>query len=122
MYITKKNSGLATSRNTGLKNSTSEFFTCVDSDDTVDINAYEKAIEKITDDVDFLCFGIQSYGSQSEKAQKADDEYYAVKFNGKTQITEEVLAQTDVSSCNKIFRKPLVEKFNLSYPDGLRYY
>lgn len=117
----EQNQGLAAARNTGLKYASSELIAFVDSDDIVLSNAYETALSKMAPDIDIVCFGIQVVGSQDKTAQKSDDGYYKIKYTGKTKITDEVLYRTDVSACNKIFRKSLIDKYGLSFPAGLRY-
>lgn len=117
----KKNMGQATARNTGIKLAKADLIAFVDSDDYLDINTYEQAIKNMTPDIDTVCFGIQTVGNDSSDRQNIDDDYYAIKFQGKIKLTDEVLFETDVSPCNKIFRKSIIEKYNISFPDGLKY-
>ncbi len=116
-----QNKGLAATRNTGLKSAKAELVTFVDSDDYLELNAYEKAIKVMTSEIDIVCFGIETSGNISSKRKKMDDEYYAVKYSGSIKITDNILFHTDVSSCNKIFRKSIIDKYAISFPDGLRY-
>lgn len=116
-----QNKGLGAARNTGLKYASSELVAFVDSDDTLVPEAYETAVSKMTSDVDMVCFGIQVIGAADKETQKADDSYYTIKYAGKTKITEDVLHKTDVSACNKIFRKSLLDKHHISFPEGVRY-
>lgn len=119
--ITKKNGGLSSARNAGLELVTTEFVTFVDSDDYLEPNAYEIAISKMTDDIDFVHFGIQTVGETAEQTKKEDDEYYTIKYAGKKEITTDLMLEVDVSSCNKVFRKSILDKYNIRFPDGLRH-
>ena len=119
--ITKKNGGQSSARNAGLKLVKTEFVAFVDGDDILVPNAYEIAVSKMTDDIDFVHFGIQTIGAKDAKAQKDDDNYYAIKFNGKTKITTDLMLSVDVSPCNKIFRKSIIDKYGIRFPEGLRY-
>ena len=119
--VTKKNGGLSSARNAGLDVAKTELIAFVDSDDILAPNAYELATSKMADDIDLVHFGIQSVGAKDPEIQKSDDEYYAIKFSGKTQITTDLMRETDVSACNKIFRKSIIDKYGLRFPNGLKY-
>jgi len=119
--ITKKNGGLSSARNAGLELVTTEFVTFVDSDDYLEPNAYEIAISKMTDGVDFVHFGIQTIGATDSKIQADDNDYYNIKYSGLVQIDETLMCSVDFSACNKIFRKSIMDKYNIRFPDGLRY-
>lgn len=119
--VTKENGGLSSARNAGLDVTTTEFITFIDSDDYVSSNTYELALSKMTDDIDLVHFGIQSIGTQDPQKQKNDDDYYRIKFEGKTEITTDLMLAVDVSSCNKIFRKSILDKYNIRFPNGLKH-
>lgn len=116
-----QNKGLAATRNTGLKSATAELIAFADSDDYLELNAYEKAVNTMASEIDIVCFGIGTGGDISPERKKMDDEYYAIKYSGSVKITDDILLHTDVSSCNKIFRKSIIDKYAISFPDGLRY-
>lgn len=119
--VTKQNGGLASARNAGLDVATADLVAFVDSDDTLVPNAYEIAVSKMTPDIDFVHFGIRAVGAESQKIQQSDDEYYEIKFSGRVGIDENILRSVDVSACNKIFRKSVLDKYGIRFPDGLRY-
>ena len=119
--ITQKNSGQGAARNAALKFVTTELVTFVDSDDILAPNAYELALSKMTDDIDFVHFGIQTVGCRSKEIQQSDDDYYNIKFLNRVKTDENVLKNSDVSPCNKIFRKSIIDKYKILFPEGLRY-
>lgn len=119
--VTKKNGGLSSARNAGLDVVKTELVAFVDSDDTLTPNAYEIAVSKMTDDIDLVHFGIQSVGGKDPKLQKSDEDYYGIKYSGRTALNENVLQTVDVSACNKIFRKSIMDKYGIRFPEGLRY-
>ena len=116
-----KNRGVSVARNMGLKVAQAEFVTFVDSDDFLDLDAYEKALQCMTDDIDLLCFGVQIHGKRDEQRKKDDEAYYSIKYQGKVAITDEVVLSTDASVWNKIFRKSIIDQYAVSFPEGLRY-
>lgn len=119
--VTKENGGQSSARNAGLDIAKTELIAFVDSDDILAPNAYELAVSKMTDDIDFVHFGIQTVGATDAKRQKEDDDYYAIRFNGKTKITTDLMLAVDVSPCNKIFRKSVINNHNIFFPEGLKY-
>ena len=116
-----QNKGLGAARNTGIKAAKSELIAFVDSDDYVDLDTYEKVVKNIGEDIDLLCFGTEAYNHKEESRKKSDEEYYAIRYSGKIPLSNDILLLTNVSSCNKIFKKSIIEKYQISYPEGLRY-
>ncbi len=54
--IKKNNSGVSSSRNIGIKNSTGEFITFIDSDDAIDMRYFEKTMKYFNDtEIDIVC-------------------------------------------------------------------
>ena len=118
--ITIKNQGPAIARNTGLYAATGKYITFVDSDDYLEKNTYEKALQHITD-VDLVCFGVDVFGDKISSKSKPYEEYYKLKYNDKVMLNNEIRFSTNCSSCNKIFKRYFIEKKQIKFPDGFRY-
>lgn len=118
----KKNAGLAASRNTGLDNSVAPYIMCCDSDDFYDktmcATMYD-AIKKSGADI-AMC-GINIIYEADENLKQSDDEYYRIKYRGVRAVTNDLINSCDVSSWNKIFVRKIIDKYNIRWPDGLKY-
>lgn len=118
--INQENKGQSAARNTGLKVANSNFITFIDSDDYIDLNTYEKVLNNNID-TDIICFGIKVFGNSHYQQRNSDDNYYKIKYIGKQKITQEIILNTDVSVCNKIFRKEIVDKYGINFTEELYY-
>ena len=120
----KKNSGLSASRNTGIEFASAPYLMFCDSDDiynkTMCAEMYN-AIKKSGADI-AMC-GIKMFYETdvSNDVKNADKEYYRIKYKGVQKISNDIINNCDVSSCNKIFKKSIFEKQGLKYPFGLKY-
>ena len=122
-YIYQENQGLSSARNTGIKASKAPYLMFCDSDDWYDETMCEKMYDTITkNDVDFACCGIQmSYDIKNPTSEKEDKDYYRMKYEGVVSVTTDMLEKLDVSSCNKIMKKEILDKYNIRYPNRLNY-
>lgn len=116
--ITQKRLGPSCARNSGLRIARSALVAFCDADDCLVPTAYQKAVKQMTDGgVDLVNFGIQVVGHDGKEC----DPYYDIKYKGKIVPSEEVLLNMDMSPCNKIFRKSLLDKYHISFPAGLHF-
>lgn len=120
--FSQKNKGRSSARNFGLSKASALYVSFVDSDDEIELNTYEMVLSHISGkNIDCVCWGIQVIGNADEQQQKQDDEYYAIKYNGKVKTNTDVILACDASLCNKIFKVNLIKKYNIQCPDGLIY-
>lgn len=118
--INQTNQGQSAARNNGLKNAKGRYITFIDSDDYLDLNTYEVALSNI-ENVDIVCFGVKTFGSCSTKQKKSDDEYYEIKQEGLIELNDKIRFETDCSVCNKIFKREILDKYNIDFPQGMHY-
>lgn len=117
--ITQENRGLSGARNTGLRAARGELITFVDSDDCVHPQAYEKALAYMTDDVDFVAFGVQVVGDRRE--QRCYKKYFQYSVLGKVELSSSILLKTNVCVWNKIYRRSIIEAHGIRFPEGVIY-
>lgn len=118
----KKNSGSSAARNTGIKNTSTPYIMFCDSDDFYKPDMCEKMYHAINSSkADIACCGCQIIYQAKHELKASDDEYYRIKFKGIADIDGKIIKNTDVSAWNKIYRRDLIEKYRIEYPEGLWY-
>lgn len=118
----KKNSGRSASRNTGIKSSQAPYIMCCDSDDFYSPTMCEElfnAIEKSGADI-AMC-GMNIIYETDQELKSSDDEYYKVKHTGTKPVTHSLTDSCDVSVCNKIFKRSIIDVYSIKFPNGLNY-
>lgn len=118
--VSQKNSGLSAARNTGIENASSLYVMFCDDDDIFMPSMCERMVRAMNDErVDMAACGTRvKYKAHSEIAE-SDIRYYRIKFAGRHYINENITSKTDVSVCDKIFRKDILEKYKIRFPEGL---
>ncbi len=121
ILINQKNKGQSAARNAGLNIAKGELITFLDSDDYIELNAYEKAIQNMTDAVDMVCFGVNVFGEDFIDIREDDQKYFKIRKVGHVNINQHLILSTDVATVNKIFTKEIIKKNKIQFSDGLIY-
>ncbi len=118
--VSKKNGGLSSARNAGLKKCDTEYVMFCDSDDYYAARMCSKMLETIENDNSDVAVCTQNviYLTHGEM-KESDRNYYRLNYTGKQYIYDELILRTDVSVLNKIFRMDLIKKYDIDFPDGL---
>lgn len=116
----KQHEGVAVARNTGVFYSTCVYITFVDPDDYIALNTYEEALKHVYD-ADIVEFGVTLFGDLNYKILKADQKYFDLSYKGLKTLNNEIRYNTDVSLCNKIFKRDIIINNNIQFPDGIYY-
>ena len=121
----QKNAGPATARNLGLANASGRYLMFCDSDDTYNDNMCETMYREITEsDADCVCCrsALVSEGINAER-QKWEDYGYYNNF-GLLGIYDtddrKVISKVNTLLWNKIFKRDIVTRFGISFPDGYK--
>lgn len=111
--IHKANGGLSSARNAALNVASGEYVTFVDSDDYLDLNTYEKAMARMTDNVDLVEFPIwKFFGSQRQEKLIFENNVY----HNAHDYWLKGEAYTHSYACNKVYRRRLF--YDVRFPEG----
>ncbi len=119
--INKENGGLSSARNAGMKYATGQCYYFLDSDDYIEPDLIENAVDNIIKfNVDYVCFGSQPEGNL--KLQSFEGEYQCIiAHEGVVELNDYVLKTTNINVWNKLFRAEIIKKHDLHFLDGLLY-
>lgn len=116
------NCGLSVARNNGIEASSADLIMFCDGDDYYEKTTCEKMYKAMTESgADLAICEINVIYHAHQEMKMSDDNYYALKYGGLQQITDEMILKTDLSAANKVFRKSILHKYQLEFPAGLRF-
>lgn len=95
-----------------------KFVAFVDSDDIINPHAYERVVVPMQEDesVDCVIFGAKAFGEVSQEKLEKINKYHKIKRNGKVEMNESIVVETDNSSATKLFRLNLLQRHKIYFP------
>ena len=121
--IEQQNSGPARARNQGLENATGKYLMFCDSDDWYEPDMcqvmYDTIENKKTDIV--CCYTLlhcEDGLSASDKEKRLVEGAYNLPRSGIYPLSEEIVFSTNVLLWNKIWRRDIVQKWDIKFPAG----
>jgi glycosyltransferase involved in cell wall biosynthesis len=116
----KNNCGLSAARNTGIKNSSAPFVMFVDSDDYIAPEFCEKLYEAITKhNTDMAVCGV-NIENKDENPEHNPKSYFQFDSTGLVKMSDDFRNTMNKTVWNKIYRREIMEKNEIWFPDGLR--
>ena len=114
--------GLGGARNAGIKKAHGKYLLFIDSDDTIQPNMLNKMVAAMQDNsVDLVHCGtniIYEYDADSD-LRHGDAEYFKIKRSGVCPLTNDLFGSVDVAAWNKLYKKSLIDKYNLKFPEKM---
>ena len=122
IVIHKKNGGLSDARNAGLDIAKGRFIYFLDSDDTIENNLLETAIERI-DDSDLICFSykqINEDGTSATVWHQLECVYTIKTPEEKLNFLLNILLKYKIAweSWNRLYKKEIIDKYQIRYEDN----
>lgn len=95
-----------------------KFVAFVDSDDIINPHAYERVVVPMQEyeSVDCVIFGAKAFGEVSQEKLEKINEYHKIQRNGKVEMGENIVIQTNNSSATKLFRLNLLQRHKIYFP------
>jgi glycosyltransferase involved in cell wall biosynthesis len=121
IVLNQENSGQAVARNVGLEIARGQYISFVDSDDWIEPNLYTSALQFFQNDIDVVIFGVNVICSTNINNAKSMKKYFSTQFSEKIKIDRRVIMDSPATSWNKIYRKNIIDKYQISFPRGLLY-
>lgn len=127
IVIHKENGGLVSARKAGIRVARGKYVCCVDSDDWIENNYIEKLTSVINnnDDVDIVCFNYNEIKNNKIMSKKMFDDRILRLEDIKKDIYPILLQSENAehispSLCNKMFKRELYKKIQLSIDNDLK--
>ena len=111
----EKNAGLATARNTGIKNATSKYVCFIDSDDYVEKNYFETLLTNIEKDISIDCVCCKYFIEDDHNKTISDDFENNINNHFLDLVSDNIKAYM----WNKIYKLEIIKNNNLHWLDGV---
>ena len=121
IILNQQNSGPAKARNNGLSHASGKYIMFCDSDDWYEADMCGKMYSKIQEkDYDLVMCDCNIHIDDTvERAKNIDHiQYHYLNLKGEITVNDEVKKNIRCLLWNKIFKKDLIDKYNISFPDG----
>lgn len=119
--LTKVNGGLSSARNYGMERANGDYILFVDSDDWIDSTTIEKALAHMICNVDIISWGAEVVNEGLDLYNQGvcrARSYHEIKVTGEKGITYDVIRNTTRTAWNKLFKKSIIQNFDLKFTEG----
>jgi glycosyltransferase involved in cell wall biosynthesis len=119
--VAQEHGGPSRARNKALALARGCYIGFVDGDDFLDLKTIEKSLAHFTGGVDYVCFRAKIFREAGLSTSKRRSSYFDPPFLGAVALDEAVIRTTNVHVWNKVFRREVIERNRILFPDGLFY-
>lgn len=119
--INKINGGLSSARNEGALESHGFFINFIDSDDWIEETTIEKAIAKMTGNIDLVCYGAELVNEGLDKNNQniiVGNQYHKIKIIGEKTASVDNILNSTYTVWNKLFKKAILDKYAIKFAVG----
>ena len=117
--ISQKNKGLSGARNTGIKHSSSEYLTFIDSDDIIK-PTYMETLWNNKDKADCVQVNMELFNDKMERlTNNWFETFYLDKETKLIEITPQNMTHILISSWGKLLKKSILQKYNITFYEGI---
>lgn len=117
-----QNCGLSETRNHGMKCAKAPYIMFCDSDDWFADDMCEKMYDAVTtENADIAICGTEVIYEADYDRKSADDKYFAISHSGTLPLTPDIQNTYSVCAPNKIYKREIIQKYDVWFPRGLKY-
>lgn len=118
----QKNKGRSAARNLGIEVSIGEYICFVDSDDLIPPDSLELLLSSLNKNkTDAAVGSITVEYDAHRELRESDLAYYTITKKGAFKVTDELIESFHSSACGCLFKRTIINKFSLKFPEGLNY-
>lgn len=110
----QENSGVSVARNKGIEEARGEYIAIIDSDDWIELNTFEELMKLIENKEDIIVFDFYKFDEVTQKIKKKTTTIEEFK-NDIPEDKKYLISMYGSESCNKLYRREFLEKFNIKY-------
>jgi glycosyltransferase involved in cell wall biosynthesis len=117
--LAQEHGGQARARNKALSLAQGRYISFVDGDDLLERDAWDQSRPHVLADVEYVCCRAEVFDEDGLTAQERGKWYGNSPFQGLVEVDEAVIRKTNIHLWNKIYRRDVIERNGVAFPDGL---
>lgn len=119
--LDKPNGGLSSARNWGMDRAVGSLVSFIDPDDWIAPETYDLAVARMHGKIDIVNWGMELVADgvrEDSENMIAGRDYHQIRVVGEKTLTGDVIKMATYTACNKLYKKELLEKYNIRFVEG----